>query len=81
MIQAIADRIFIRLDEPASSPLIIDDSRTPRNTGVVLSTGDKVSSVRTGDHVLFHIFDDLPAYDKDVVTVRENSILGVITND
>ncbi len=81
MIKAIADRIFIRLDPLQKGGIIIDDYHTARNTGVVVSIGERVSRVKEGQHVIFHIFDDLPTCEKDVVAVRENSILGVISND
>ena len=34
-------------------------------------------SVKVGDKVLFHKWDDLPSPEKDVVVVRESSLLGV----
>lgn len=85
MLKAISDRIFIRLlpDNTASSGGIIlpDDYHHSRNIGIVKSIGTQVSSVKVGDKVLFHIFDDLPTPDADIVVVRENSILGVFENE
>ena len=79
MVKAIEDRVFIKLDEIEQPQGLIlrDDVRNPRNTGVVVSVGPLVKAVKEGEHVLFHVFDDLPTPDKDIVVVREMSILGV----
>lgn len=75
--QAVSDRIFIQLDEPdSSSKLILTDQKRPRNRGTVISVGPLVDSVEVGDRVLFHMFDELPTYDENVVVIRENSLLG-----
>ncbi len=82
--KAIADRIFIRLapqKETAGGILLAADIDEPRTVGVVESTGKDVRSVKAGDKVLFHVFDELETPDKDVVVVRESSILGVINDD
>ena len=85
MIQAVTDRVFIRLppeEETSEGGIIIShDGPNERTVGRVISVGNKVKSVKVGDKVLFHIFDDLPSPDKDVVVVRENSILGVFENE
>ena len=47
----------------------------------VESIGEDVKSVKVGDKVLFHIWDELPTYDPDVVVVRENSLLGVFEDE
>lgn len=82
---AIMDRVFIRLEKDNSTKggIILPESiEKPRTIGIVESVGEKVSAeVRVGDKVLFHIFDELPTYDQDVVVVRESSILGVITDE
>lgn len=31
--------------------------------------------------MLFHLFDELPTYDKEIVVVRENSLLGVFEDE
>jgi len=79
MVKAIEDRVFIKLDEPEqpSGLILRDDVTNPRTTGVIVSVGPLVKSVKEGEHVLFHVFDDLPTPDKDIVVVREYSILGV----
>lgn len=79
MVKAIMDRVFIKLDEPekVSGIILADDVTNPRTSGVVVSVGEQVQSVKAGDHVLFHVFDELPTPDKDIVVVREFSLLGV----
>ncbi len=85
MIRAVTDRVFIRLPpetETTEGGIIVPhDGPNERIVGEVISVGDKVKSVKVGDKVLFHIFDDLPSAEKDVVVVRENSILGVFENE
>lgn len=85
MIKAISDRIFIRLDakrdKTAGGIILNDDYHQSRTVGTVESVGSAVTSVKVGDRVLFHIWDELPTYDENVVVVRENSILGVFEND
>ena len=82
MIKAIADRVFVRLEEEKKpNHLIIDTPFAFRTVGMVESVGERVTSVKVGDKVLFHIFDELPSPDKDVVVLRENSILGVFTDE
>lgn len=79
MVKAIMDRVFVKLDEPekVNGIILIDDVTNPRTSGVVVSVGEQVTSVKEGDHVLFHVFDELPTLDKDIVAVREFSLLGV----
>ena len=85
MIKAIKDRVFIRLkpqpDKSKGGILLPETEETPQTIGVIEDIGPEVSSVKKGDKVLFHIFDELPSYDKEVVVVRENSILGVFEDD
>ncbi len=82
MIKAIADRIFVRLEpQEKTSHLIIDSLQNPRVIGRVESVGERVNSVKPGDKILFHLFDELPSHQKDVVVLRENSILGVFENE
>ena len=85
MIKAISDRVFIRREpdkEKTSGGIILaDDYHRSRTVGWVESVGNAVTSVKQGDKVLFHIFDDLPSCDEDVVVVRESSILGVFENE
>ena len=84
MVSAIMDRVFIRLkkeEKTAGGIILADTIENPGNIGIVESIGEKVTSVKVGDKVLFHDFDELPTYDPDVVVVRENSILGVFENE
>lgn len=85
VIQAVTDRVFIRLPEESETTeggiIIRHEEVNERTVGEVISVGDKVKSVKVGDKVLFHIFDDLPSPDKNIVVVRENSILGVFENE
>ncbi|MCQ2734687.1 MAG: co-chaperone GroES [Alphaproteobacteria bacterium] len=78
MLKAVADRIIVKLDETAQSALIMPNVEfNTRNSGVVLSVGEKVTLVNPGDHVVFHLFDELPLPDEGVVVIREKSLLGV----
>lgn len=85
MVKAVMDRVFIRLDAKDTATkggiILTDDHDYERTIGVVESVGPSVKSVKVGDRVLFHVFDELPSYDPDVVVVRENSLLGVFEND
>ena len=85
MIKAIGDRVFIRLEdketETSGGILLPETQEKPQTIGFVESTGKDVKSVKTGDKVLFHIFDELPSYEPKVVVVRESSILGVFENE
>lgn len=82
MIKAIADRVFVRL-EADKNPygIIIDTPYNSRTIGTIESIGPQVKSVKVGDKILFHIFDELPTPDKEVVVLRESSILGVLNDD
>ena len=86
MVKAIMDRVFIKLDEPEKIGGIIlsEDVTNPRTIGRVVSVGERVKSVKVGDKVLFHVFDEVPVEVPtvdDVVAVREFSLLGVIEDE
>ncbi len=85
MVKAVMDRVFIRLDpKPAATEggiFLTDDHDSERTIGTVEGIGPEVNCVKPGDRVLFHVFDELPSYDPDVVVVRQNSLLGVFEND
>lgn len=85
MVKAILDRVFIRLDNKETATqggIILTDIHQPERTiGIVESIGPDVNCVKVGDKVLFHVFDELPTYDPDIVVVRQNSLLGVFEND
>ena len=80
MLQAIADRIIVNLDEIQDNSPILSNIQPIRNSGIVESIGDRVKSVKTGDHILFHQFDELPLPDKNRVIIRERSILGIYSD-
>ena len=85
MVKAVLDRVFFRLDakeKTTSGGIILTDSHEGEQTiGIVEAIGPDVSSVKVGDRVLFHVFDELPSYDPEVVVVRESSLLGVFTDE
>lgn len=84
MVKAVMDRIFIRLEKEKKTSggiILAETIETPRTVGIVESVGDEVTSVKVGEKVLFHVWDDLPTYDPDVVVVRESSILGVYDDE
>lgn len=70
------DRVFIKLDEHKGS-IIIDDKKETKS-GVVVSVGEQVKSVKEGDHVVFFEWDDLPTIEEGIAAVREYSLLGKI---
>ena len=81
MLKAVADRIIVKLDESVQSALIMPDTEfNTRNSGVVLSVGDRVSLVKSGDRIVFHLFDELPLPEEGMVAIREKSVLGVYTD-
>jgi co-chaperonin GroES (HSP10) len=79
MQKAIMDRVFIKPDEKKQGLIIIQDNDETK-TGVVVSKGDEVKSVKVGDRVIFFKWDDLPALD-GLIAVRENSLLGIIEDE
>ena len=80
MLQAIADRIIVHLDEVKDISPILSTCEPIRNSGIVESIGDKVKSVKKGEHILFHRFDELPLPEKNHVVIRERSVLGLYTD-
>ena len=83
-LQTIMDRVLVRLDEDKAQTsggvLLTDNTDKKRTTGVVKSIGEQVKSVKVGDRVLFHVFDELPTLDNDLVVVRERSLLGIFSD-
>ena len=81
-LQTIMDRVLIRLDEnehqTTGGVILTDETEILRTIGVVECVGSEVRSVKKGDKVLFHEFDELPSLEKNVVVVRERSLLGII---
>jgi co-chaperonin GroES (HSP10) len=85
MVRAVMDRVFVRLEKRETVTkggiFLTDNHDQDRTIGTVESIGEDVKSVKVGDKVLFHIWDELPTYDPDVVVVRENSLLGVFEDE
>ena len=77
MYKAITDRIIVRLSDSPQSELIKLPDNMPRNTGTVLDVGPEVHGVQPGDEIIFHVFDELPLPQKNLVVVREKSVLGI----
>jgi len=74
--KAIMDRVFIKPDEKKQSSIITINDHDETKSGIVVSVGEQVKSVKEGDHVIYFKWDDLPALD-GLVAVRENSLLGI----
>lgn len=79
MFKAINDRILVKLDE-SKEPLIIEyyDDISRQNKGIVVSIGNKVKTVNIGDHIIFHLFDEIELSEKNLVVIREKSVLAKI---
>ena len=80
MLKAISDRIIVSLSESAKSSIIIPDEKTYCQEGIVCSVGPLVKAVKPGDHVVFHIFDELPLPRDTLAVIREKSLLGIYTD-
>ena len=85
MVKAIMDRVFIRLEPNTTATVggifLPETQENPRTIGIVESIGPDVHCVKVGDKVLFHVFDELPSPNKDIVVVRQNSLLGVFEDE
>ena len=81
-LQPIMDRVLIRLEtfkkQTDGGVLLTDESQQQPTIGVVENIGEDVKSVKIGDKVYFHIFDELPSLEEGLVVVRERSLLGKI---
>lgn len=77
MLKAVMDRIIVRLDEKETSKLILNDKMFIQNQGTVVSVGPQVTQVKTGEHIVFHRFDELPLTQDNLVVIRESSLLAV----
>ncbi|MBR2299344.1 MAG: hypothetical protein IJ870_02060 [Alphaproteobacteria bacterium] len=76
------DRVLIRLSEEKTSNILMPESfKRPKTVGFVVAIGPEVKSVRKGQKVMFHAFDELPTVEKDVVAVRENSLIAILEDD
>lgn len=86
MVKAVLDRVFIRLDkkeQKTKAGIILTDAlKSEKTIGKVEGIGPDVKAdIKIGDKILFHVFDELPTYDPDVVVVRESSLLGIVTDE
>ena len=82
--KAVMDRVFIKLDDKENIKggiLLPEDAYDVQTIGRVVATGPEVSAVKVGDKVMFHAFDELPTIEKNVVVVRQNSLLAVLEDD
>lgn len=79
-LQAIMDRVLVRLEmeekKTSGGIFFTDAEKKTKNIGIVESVGNDVKSVKKGDKVLFHAFDELPTLEKGIVALRERSLLG-----
>ena len=77
MYKAIKDRIIIKLDESVKSNIITMNNGIPDiNSGVVVSIGKDVKSVKEGDYIIFHLFDEIALPKGNLAVVREKSVLA-----
>ena len=80
MLQAVTDRIIVRLEEDKHRSLIYSGETYISNKGIVISVGPQISDIKPGDKIVFHRFDELPLPEKNHVVVRESSVLGIYTD-
>lgn len=78
MYRAITDRIIVQLSDYPQSSAIMVPLRATHIMGTVLAVGNKVYDVHKGDEIIFHVFDELPLPEKNLVVIREKSVLGII---
>lgn len=77
MYKALKDRIIIKITE-SDNNIIIGMEQKTENTGVVLSVGDEVKSVKAGEHIIFHLYDEIELPQKSLAVIREKSVLAKI---
>lgn len=77
MLKAISDRIIIKPEKNEQSKILFNRQNEFVNSGIVISTGDKVKDVDIGDKILFHRFDELPLPDDGLMVIRQKSLLGI----
>ncbi len=76
--KAIMDRVIVRLCDENHKSTLVSIEKPHKNVGVVLSVGEQVTAIKVGEEIIFHQFDELPLGQKNVVVIREKSILGII---
>ncbi len=77
MLKAISDRIIVRLAEKPQSKIMFNAEKRYTDRGIVESVGDRVSGIKKGDKVVFHLFDELPLPEDGLVVIRQKSLLGM----
>lgn len=77
MLKAISDRIIVRLKNRQNETILFEDDKAYTNVGVVESVGEKVVGIKIGDEIVFHRFDELPLPEKNLVVIRQKSLLGL----
>jgi len=80
MYKAIKDRIIVRLNESEERILLLPDLHKIKNIGRVEQIGTEVDSVKVGDKVVFHPYDEIPLPEKNLVIIREKSLLAILTD-
>lgn len=78
MYRAIKDRIIIKIDESKKNKTIVGIEQNFNNIGFVLSVGDMVKTVKPGEHIIFHMYDEIEMPQKGLAVVREQSVLAKI---
>lgn len=77
--KAIKDRIIVKLEQPQKQ-LIYTDSRQYSDRGTVVEVGENVHSVKIGEQIIFHSFDEIPLPEKGLAVIREKSVLAILDN-
>lgn len=78
MLKAINDRIIVKFDESKETTLILNEDYPRRDRGMVICVGDKVKSVKPGDYIIFHLFDEIALPEDGLAVIREKSVLAKI---
>lgn len=78
MYRAINDRIIIKFEEKEKTQFIINEDFPCHDRGVVIGVGDKVKSVKAGDCIIFHLFDEIALPKDNLAVIREKSVLAKI---
>lgn len=84
----LGDRVLVQpdpLDEETASGLIVKQAWRPETTGVITAIGEKVSSVKVGDHVIFswQVGQEITLNlgEARYLLMRESDLMAVIEGD
>jgi len=77
MLKAISDRIIVRLENKENKEILIKNTDNYTNVGIIESIGERVVGLKVGDKIAFHCFDELPLNEKNLVVIRQKSLLGI----